>query len=422
MTRVDRHRAGRAEIDISQTEDQIAGVGDDPQNLVAVAQAVGAGNKIHVVRQPRRRWPHRLPVAFHGGKCCTVFKCHWQMDDARRDFQRRDIPQRRLQLQQLRHQLRLGDALPVIAHLQRAYAGRKLFHARNRGVANRRHQQMHPQPQRQIQHVFAVFNQNVAVASLPPDHRRARPFGVPLGEDRGAAGDARRNRSRDVGQRVGGTEVSHRHLMGQFKGLGPGEAHRMKADFIAGFHLADFPQLGFGNGDRADKSPQARSVTGQDHREVTGEVNRADGVLTVVNVRRMQTRFPAVGPRPLRLRPDQTHPKPVGVVVHLPLAGEKRLHGFRRKEVGRAVRSIQHADVPRIAVGRYQRRFRHLRQRYRRGRGTARQFRSRDRQDIGHFQGSTGVAAELTEGKGRAAAKIQRHINAVTYRQICATA
>ena len=72
----------------------------------------------------------------------------------------------------------------------------------------------------------------------------------------------------------------------------------------------------------------------------------ADGVLVVVDVRRVEAGFAAVAARPFRLRPDQAHPGPVGVVVDLPLRGEERLDVGVGEEVGRAVRPDEHADLP----------------------------------------------------------------------------
>ena len=65
MARIERHRAGRAEVNVSQTEDQIAGVEQNVAYLFASAQAVDALDEIDVVRQPGRRSAHRLLIAIH---------------------------------------------------------------------------------------------------------------------------------------------------------------------------------------------------------------------------------------------------------------------------------------------------------------------------------------------------------------------
>ena len=56
------------------------------------------------------------------------------------------------------------------------------------------------------------------------------------------------------------------------------------------------------DGRRADEAAEARAVGAEDDRHVAGEVDRADGVGVVVDVRRVQAGLAAVGARPLRLR------------------------------------------------------------------------------------------------------------------------
>ncbi|CAH0314473.1 hypothetical protein SRABI106_04148 [Rahnella aquatilis] len=128
---------------------------------------------------------------------------------------------------------------------------------------------------------------------------------------------------------------------------------RMETDFIARFHLSDFPQFGFGDGYRADETAEAWPVAGQNHREIAGEINRADGVFAVMHIRRMQTGFAAVLSRPLRFRTDQPHAETVGVVVHLPFCGEERIDGVFGEEIRRTVRPVKHTDIPDVAVRRH---------------------------------------------------------------------
>ena len=99
-----------------------------------------------------------------------------------------------------------------------------------------------------------------------------------------------------------------------------GVGDRAQPDAIAGAQLAELPAVGRGDRRRAHEAAQARAVGAEDDRHVAGEVDRADRVLVVVDVRRVQPGFAAVGSRPLRRGPDQAHAGAVGVVVHLPLA------------------------------------------------------------------------------------------------------
>ncbi|CQW18670.1 Uncharacterised protein [Salmonella enterica subsp. enterica serovar Typhi] len=199
-------------------------------------------------------------------------------------------------------------------------------------------------------------------------------------------------------------------------------ADRVETDVVARFDLPDFPQLSFGNGDRADKTAKAWAIAGEDHREVSGKVNCADRIFAVVNVRRMQTGFAAVWPGPARFRPDQPHAETVRVVVHLPVAGEKLVNCLRSKEIRCTMRPVEHADTPQFTILRDQRRTYRLRFAHRGRRGAGSPFRARNRQQIGDFQRTSGVAAKLPERKGGAATEVLRHINAVTHREIRAAA
>ncbi|SVK51225.1 Uncharacterised protein [Acinetobacter baumannii] len=277
---------------------------------------------------------------------------------------------------------------------------------------------MNAQPQRQIEHVVAVLHQDVAVPRLAIRHRRA-PFrrrqrrqhrggnGLRRGQIRRRQGDGLHRRQR--------FDAAELRLLQRLR---LPEADRMETDAVARLHLPHFPQFGLGDGHRADEAAETRPVAGQDHREVAGEVDGADGVLAIVHVGRMQTGLAAVLPRPLGLWPRQAHPEAVGVVMHLPVGGEKGLYRFSGEKVRRAVRPVQHTDVPLVAIVRDQAVVHRLRRGDRRRRSAGRQRRLGDRQHVRHAQGAPGVAAELAQREGGAAAEIYRHVKAVAYRQI----
>ena len=108
--------------------------------------------------------------------------------------------------------------------------------------------------------------------------------------------------------------------------------------------------------------------------------------------------------------------------MHLPLGGEEFLDGVSGEEVRRAVRAIEHADVPGGAVAGDQARVCRLRRGDRRGRGAGRQLGLGDGQHVGGTQGAPGMPAELAKGEGGAAAQVQRHIQAIAYGQVGAAA
>src|SRR5262245_29494328 len=62
--------------------------------------------------------------------------------------------------------------------------------------------------------------------------------------------------------------------------------------------LADLPQLGLHDRGGADEAAETGAVGAEDDRHVAGEVDGADGVGVVVDVRRMQAGIAAVGACP----------------------------------------------------------------------------------------------------------------------------
>ena len=84
-------------------------------------------------------------------------------------------------------------------------------------------------------------------------------------------------------------------------------AHGNEAHPVLGPQLAELPAVAGGDDRGAHEAAEARTVGPEDDRHVAGEVDRADGVGGVVDVRRMQAGVAAVGARPLRARTDQAH-------------------------------------------------------------------------------------------------------------------
>ena len=350
MTRVQRHGAGRVEIDIAEAEDQVAGVEQDVAYLLAAGQAIGALDEVDVVRQPGRLAAHGFAVALDGGQRCAVLEGHRQMDDTGRHLEFGDIAELTLQAQQVFEQGALVQHAAVVAQLQRAHTGGEFLQATQRLGLERFHQQMHAQAQCQIQHVVAIFQQDVGIAGLAIHRTWAAAFSRQLGQYGGGNGGVRLQRRRWQCHRADRRQSLDAAQLRLLQALRLLEADGVKAQRVAGLDLADLPQLGLGDGHRADETAEAGAVLGQDHREVAGEVDRADGVFAVVHVGWVQAGFAAVGPRPARFRAAQTYTEAVGGVVHLPLGGEEFLDGFSGEEVRRTVRAIEHADVPGGAV------------------------------------------------------------------------
>ncbi len=100
------------------------------------------------------------------------------------------------------------------------------------------------------------------------------------------------------------------------------------------------------DGGGADEAAQAGTVGAEDDRHVAGEIDRADGVGVVVDVGGVQAGFAAIASRPCGLRADEADAGAVGIVVDLPGGGEERLDVAGGEEIGRAVRAVEHADLP----------------------------------------------------------------------------
>src|SRR6187431_1599182 len=65
----------------------------------------------------------------------------------------------------------------------------------------------------------------------------------------------------------------------------------------------------------------------------------------------MEPRLASVRAGPFRFRSDEADAGAGGVVVDFPSGGEEAVDVFVEEEVGRAVRSVEHADFPIAGVG-----------------------------------------------------------------------
>ena len=140
------------------------------------------------------------------------------------------------------------------------------------------------------------------------------------------------------------------------------------------------------------------------------KVHRADGIGVVVDVGRMQPGLAAVLPRPFRLGADQAHTGAAGVVMHFPFGGKEGLDVGWRKEIRCAMRTVQHADLPLLAIRRDQ----ICRQC---AMCPGRRFHA-EVQHIAGAQRAPAVTAELAQREGGFAAKIIRHIETACHGQI----
>ena len=416
MARIDRDRARSAEIDVAEPQHHVTGVEDDIADLVAAFEAVDALDEVDVVRQPRRVAAHRLAITCDGIERRGILKRHRQIKDAGRHLHAFDRRQPFFGRKQRIEQGALVDCAAVVVDLKRTHARRQFQNAGDRVGFELLHQRVNAEAIAQVQFVGTVLQQDVAVAGLTIGHRRAVAFrrqgrdhrcGNRIGRRQQRLDDRRRGHHR--------REVGDREVLRLFARERIVEGDRSKADAVARLCLTDFPQFGLGDGDGTDEAAETRTVAGQDHRHVTGEIHRTDGVFAIVDVRWVQSGLAAVAAGPGRFWAEQADAEPVRIVVHLPVGGEERLDRLGREEIRCSVRAVKHADIPGIGIGRDQRG----------GRRAAVRgiFGTRaERQQVADAQRAAGMAAELAEHEGRAAAQIKRHVEAALHGDVGAAA
>ena len=237
----------------------------------------------------------------------------------------------------------------VVVDLQRADAGRQVDDAGEacRRLSTRLHQRVRAEAQREIEDDRPVLDQEIGVAgaavddarrlspaaSRPPTMQSSLPH-LPCGHRR----RARRTLSAAISASCFASAAAASAGVRRVKRtLSPGRSWPI-------FHSSACTMV-----DRADEAAERRAVGAEDHRHVAGEIDGADGIGVVVDVARMQSRLAAVGARPAGLGTDQADAGRIGIVVHLPVGGEERVDVVRSEEVRRAVRTVEHADLPRHA-------------------------------------------------------------------------
>src|SRR6202011_3357561 len=168
-----------------------------------------------------------------------------------------------------------------------------------------------------------------------------------------------------------------------------------EADPIVRPQLAQLPQFRLHQRRRAHETAQRGSVRTEYHRHVAREIDRADGVRIVMDVRWVQPSFAAVAAGPSRLGSDEPNARPIRVVVDFPGFREKGTDVVLGEKVRRTMRAVQHADFP--IVGDYRPAVRWD------GTGRDRRVPAAYVQNIARSHGAAAVTAEFSEREGRTA-------------------
>ncbi len=120
-----------------------------------------------------------------------------------------------------------------------------------------------------------------------------------------------------------------------------------EANQVAGLELADLPELGVDDGGGADEAAEARAIGAEDDGHVAGEIHRADGVSVVVDVGGVQAGLAAVACAPTPAS-GRSGGRRCGRNCSGPSnrVEKNSIDVVGSEKIGRAVRAVQHADLP----------------------------------------------------------------------------
>ena len=132
VTGIHRHRAGRAQIDVAETEHHVAGVVNDTFDRLDGIQPVDAADELHVVGQPGGVRADGFLIALYRVEGGAVLERQWQVHHPGGHHQIVHGTDGRFPFQQRVHQILLVQYAGIVVHLQAAHAGRQLKNAVHR--------------------------------------------------------------------------------------------------------------------------------------------------------------------------------------------------------------------------------------------------------------------------------------------------
>src|ERR1700744_1386706 len=119
---------------------------------------------------------------------------------------------------------------------------------------------------------------------------------------------------------------------------------------IASLELTHLPTFGFHDDCGAHEAAKAGSVRAKQNGHVPGEINGADSIGIVVNVRGMKASFTSIFTCPLGLWSDETHAGAIRLIMNLPVGGEEHVNVCWSEELGFTVRPVENSDLPLACV------------------------------------------------------------------------
>ena len=215
-------------------------------------------------------------------------------------------------------------------NLQRANTWREIDDVANLLRLQRFHQGMNAKTQIEIEHQRTILDQQIIVTGDAIGHADMIAI-VFQAMDDGIAEDAGRNVWRFL---LPLRQCRDHFFLFHREGQRLRQGQFFEAYFVARLELADLPQFGFHDHGGAHEATQARPIGTQNDRHIAGEIDGADRVGIVMNIRRMQPRLATVAARPLWFRPNQAHAGAAGVVMHFPIGGEEHVHIRIGKKIG----------------------------------------------------------------------------------------
>ena len=228
----------------------------------------------------------------------------------------------------------------VVLHLERPDAGCGLHDSGEGAVGEPRVERVGPETEVEVERHRPVLDEHRAIALCAVHHLGS----VTIARDRAQDGGPRTLTSRAGSRRRRARVYRSVGCSRSLVGFGDVDGHEPHA--VPRRELAELPTVVGNHRQRACEPAETRAVGTEHDRHVAGEVDRADRVRAVVDVRRMEPGLAAVGPRPLDRRADKANPGAIGVVMDDPLRRVQRRDPGVGHEVGRAMRAVDHGELP----------------------------------------------------------------------------
>ena len=188
MSGVNWHGDRRAQINIAQTQNKVAGIKDNFFYILDAGETVHAPNKLEIAWAPRRIGSHGLHIFLNGQQSRFILPGERHMDDAGWNFHL--IGERQVVFggQQKVKQFVQMELPAVKVDLQRSNSGGQINDPGKLTALQPLHQGVDTKTEIQIQNQRTVLYQDVRVARSSVNDTGPVPAGCEFGEDGFVAG------------------------------------------------------------------------------------------------------------------------------------------------------------------------------------------------------------------------------------------